>query len=460
MKEINSNFEKFFPKENVIVMLHAHADDESFLSAGTINEFIVRGYNILLIYLAAGLVENEQETLLRQKELSMALETLGAHNVKFLKYCEPKYKGSGAPLYLQSIREVSNEIIKFLNKERIKKYILFSYDKNGGYGNKDHLVVHKVGRYLFKKSSVISSLFEVTISRDMYTDWFSKESGRVSETYLPKLSYWSTEFGLTDEEINYIYVLNSKQIWLKKKALIKHVSQIKNTEFPLSLTNTDFIKLFGREYLAYVNRSILQDIVNFTEATTGQIQSKCPTRACRALARRGQTFRSKCVRAESYNSTNMNEKDFNLSIFDGKGWSKISKSLFEIEKECFLDLSFSWKDFCNYFSNPKIIAVILRYKNDIIGFSFGFPSGDDSFFIYDTAIKKEFQGRGLVSLIMNFLEKKLKEDGYKYIEREADVDNGYADKIRRHYKGRIIEEGIPHNSIYSKGKQVFFKIKI
>ncbi len=156
----------------------------------------------------------------------------------------------------------------------------------------------------------------------------------------------------------------------------------------------------------------------------------------------------------------MNEKDFDLSIFDRKDWSKISKPLFEIEEECFLDLSFSWEDFCNYFSNPEIIAVILKYKNNIIGFSFGFPSGDDSFFIYDTAIKKEFQGKRLVSFIMNFLEKKLKDNGYKYIEREAEVDNGYANKIRRHYGKRIIEEGIPHNSIYSKGKQVFFKIKI
>jgi len=30
MKEINNNFERIFLKENAIVMLHAHADDESF----------------------------------------------------------------------------------------------------------------------------------------------------------------------------------------------------------------------------------------------------------------------------------------------------------------------------------------------------------------------------------------------------------------------------------------------
>ncbi|KKT20825.1 MAG: hypothetical protein UW05_C0026G0001, partial [Candidatus Giovannonibacteria bacterium GW2011_GWC2_43_8] len=60
-----------------------------------------------------------------------------------------------------------------------------------------------------------------------------------------------------NKEINYFYSLNSTQIKLKRKALGKHSSQIKNTEFPLSLTGFDFTELFGREYFAYVGRSIL-----------------------------------------------------------------------------------------------------------------------------------------------------------------------------------------------------------
>ncbi|MCR4283698.1 MAG: PIG-L family deacetylase [Parcubacteria group bacterium] len=257
MKEINNNFERIFPKENVIVMLHAHADDESFLSAGTINEFIVRNYNVLLIYLATGLIEEEKRTTIRRKELTEALKVLGVKNVEFLEYCEPKYTVNGKPLYLQSIKEISNDIRTIIEKRGIKHYTLFSYDKNGGYGNKDHLVVHKAGRLLFENSSPVSLLFEVTIPRDVYLRWIGKNKNNVPELYLPKLNYWSTEFGLKNEEIDYFYLLNSVQIKLKKKALSKHVSQIKNKEFPLSLTNADFIELFGREYFAYVDRSIL-----------------------------------------------------------------------------------------------------------------------------------------------------------------------------------------------------------
>lgn len=255
MKEINNNFERIFPKENVIVMLHAHADDESFLSAGTINEFIVRNYNVLLIYLATGFIEEEKRTTIRRKELAKALKVLGVKNAEFLEYCEPKYTKNCKPLFLQSIKEVSNGIRAIIEKRGIKHYTLFSYDKNGGYGNKDHLVVHKVGRLLFKNSSPFSLLFEVTIPRDVYLRWLGKNKNDVPESYLPKLNYWSAEFGLKDEEIDCFYLLNSKQIKLKKETLSKHISQIKNTEFPLSLTNADFIELFGREYIAYVDRT-------------------------------------------------------------------------------------------------------------------------------------------------------------------------------------------------------------
>lgn len=257
MKEINNNFERIFLKENAIVMLHAHADDESFLSAGVINEFIERNYNILLIYLATGLIKEEEKTVIRRKELIKALKVLGVKNVDFLEYCESKYTKNGKSLFQQSIKEVSNTIKTILEKRQIKNYTLFSYDKNGGYGNKDHLVVHKVGRLLFKNSSPTSLLFEMTISRDLYLRWLERNRKNVPESYLPKLNYWSAEFGLKNEDINYFYSLNSTQIKLKRKALGKHSSQIKNTEFPLSLTGSDFKKLFSREYFACVDRSIL-----------------------------------------------------------------------------------------------------------------------------------------------------------------------------------------------------------
>lgn len=253
MEEINNNFERIFPKENIIVMLHAHADDESFLSAGIINRFITHNYNVLLIYLATGLIEEEKRTTIRRKELTEALKVLGIKNVEFLEYCESKYTKNGKPLFLQSTKDVVDGIRTIIEKRGIKHYTLFSYDKNGGYGNKDHFMVHKAGRLLFENSSPFSLLFEVTIPRDVYLHWLGKNKNNIPESYLPKLNYWSAEFGLKNEEIDYFYLLNSEQIKLKKEALSKHISQIKNTEFPLSLNDVDFIELFGREYLTYVD---------------------------------------------------------------------------------------------------------------------------------------------------------------------------------------------------------------
>lgn len=250
MKNIASNFEEILPRENPIVMLHAHADDESFLSAGIILELISRGYKLLLIYLATGLVENEEKTKIRQNELRNACKVLGVSEVIFLRYCEPKYEAMGEPLHVQNIDQVADDIRESLSVNNIDTCTLFSYDKNGGYGNIDHIFLHKVGRKLIQTRSDSIKLFEVTICRDLFQSWFSKNKKTHDENYLPKIRYWSDNFGLKYDEIDFAFQLTSEQVNQKREAMKKHISQIRNDEFPLILSDDDFNTLFGKEYFA------------------------------------------------------------------------------------------------------------------------------------------------------------------------------------------------------------------
>ena len=154
MKIINGkNFSEFLDKNIPTIILQAHCDDESFLSGGLISEVTSKGYKVYLVYFASAIVKDEVKTVIRQNELNKACDILKIKNLFFLDYCEPKYDSNVAsPLFLQT----ENKILKNL-EEKIgtlvnDKFNIISYDKNGGYGNSDHIIVHKIGRRILKKA--------------------------------------------------------------------------------------------------------------------------------------------------------------------------------------------------------------------------------------------------------------------------------------------------------------------
>ncbi len=132
------------------------------------------------------------------------------------------------------------------------------------------------------------------------------------------------------------------------------------------------------------------------------------------------------------------------------------------------------------FEDPESVIVLMRdsVTNKIVGFTYAKPAvktyqedfperqaTEDTAYIYDTEIQEQYQGRGLVSVLIAKLEQELLVRGFSFIERDADNnrDSGkpdaetYADKIRKNYRGRIIKEE-PHDSEY--GQQVYFRIRL
>ena len=59
---------------------------------------------------------------------------------------------------------------------------------------------------------------------------------------------------------------------------------------------------------------------------------------------------------------------------------------------------------------------------------------------------------------MDHLEEKLREDGFAYITRWANVKNGWAEKIKRHYGDRIVKGKNKIDPVY--GPQVGYWIKL
>jgi len=256
MIKINSIFDKIFPNNHSIVFLHAHPDDESFLSAGLLNELAIRKKKFVTVFCAASIINNKKETIVRQKEANRVCRVLGAKSILYLKFCDYKYsKENILALGNQKISEVCKVLIENLFDNKINPpFILISYDKNGGYGHMDHKAVHKIGRYFQKKyKNITPFLYELTINRHLIYEWLSDAGNNSDLKLIPKLSYWSSEFGLPAKEIAYYYNLTEKQLKLKRKVLSAYKLQINPNEFPLSLSLNNFRKLFGKEFLSPVN---------------------------------------------------------------------------------------------------------------------------------------------------------------------------------------------------------------
>lgn len=252
MQNIDAYFDAVFPMAIPVVFLHAHPDDESFLSAGIMLELISRKRSIIVVYAAAAAVVGELKTLIRQAEAGKACAVLGIESPIFLPFCEPKYDGKlVTSLAAANVDGVVKELQTALQGKIIGGQCIFvSYDVNGGYGNMDHRKVHAIGNaFASRLAGGVSRLLEVTLNRNAVHTWMLSAKVRLHSASLPKLSYWSDIFGTEDGEIDYFFELSIKQLEQKRRALSAHASQLSPNEFPLSLSPKDFTDFFGREYL-------------------------------------------------------------------------------------------------------------------------------------------------------------------------------------------------------------------
>ncbi|HXK39960.1 MAG TPA: GNAT family N-acetyltransferase [Candidatus Paceibacterota bacterium] len=138
-------------------------------------------------------------------------------------------------------------------------------------------------------------------------------------------------------------------------------------------------------------------------------------------------------------------------------WEAFGTQLFDIEKSAFGEQAFDKEMMEADIRDPKATLVVLRDADSIVGFTYALPEGEGVARIVDTAIVKEHQNKGLVSMLMSCLETKLKNDGYEYVTRDSMIENGYADKITRKYGPRIVET---QDFTGAYGKQRHFKIKL
>lgn len=233
-------FNTVFPTSSEVYFLHAHPDDESFLTAGMLSQLIQRGHQVHVVYVCAHPTWRHPSTYTRYREAKNACRILGACSVTFLHNMDFPYRKVGE-LSRENMLECFHSKIESIAKSAV----IVGYDKNGGYGHIDHRCVYRLGIALHECYQC--EYREVTINRDQINKWLSRNVGQ-SQSYLPDQKYWSKEFGLPESEISHYYQLTREELSLKRKALAAHQTQMNVQSFPLSLNDRDFDEVFGKEY--------------------------------------------------------------------------------------------------------------------------------------------------------------------------------------------------------------------
>lgn len=175
------------PGRRTLVALHAHPDDEALLTAGTMARAAAQGHRVVLVVATDGALGLADETFgttgdalasTRSRELAASAEALGVARVVELGYAD---SGSGPELYpdppgrtrfaRMPLTEAADRVAAVLAEERAD--VLLTYDRNGGYGHRDHVRVHEVGAEAARRHREASGLplrvLEATVPRDTMT---------------------------------------------------------------------------------------------------------------------------------------------------------------------------------------------------------------------------------------------------------------------------------------------------
>lgn len=152
-----------------VVAFHAHPDDEVILTGGTLARAAAAGHRVVVVVATDGRVSNDDAE--RLDELRSSTGILGVHRVECLDYAD---SGFGPEFYPDppgrvrfaraDIDKAAQRLAAVLREEDAD--LLLSYQANGGYGHRDHVQVHHVGKRAAELAGT-PRVLEATMPREL-----------------------------------------------------------------------------------------------------------------------------------------------------------------------------------------------------------------------------------------------------------------------------------------------------
>ncbi len=271
-----------------IVSFHAHPDDESIGTGGTLALAADAGHRVVLVFGTRGelgepvpgvLADGEQLTLRRTAEVFRSAEVLGVQRVEFLGWTDSGMIGEATNdvpgcFWQADVEHAARRLALILEEESVD--VITIYDDNGGYGHPDHIQVHRVGMRAAELADV-PVVAQGTMNRDLIERAMAmaKEMGidvpDVPDEDTPPEGLTAEEgiaasvtFGKAEAELT--HVVDTAAVTARKRAsMLSHASQIGPDHFMAAMPDEIFAYVFGPEWYIVEHRHEGDPPAVFTE---------------------------------------------------------------------------------------------------------------------------------------------------------------------------------------------------
>ena len=252
-----------------LVCFHAHPDDESITTGGTMARAHDEGHRVVLVVATDGahgempddLAEGETLADRRRTETDASARALGVDRVEFLGYTDSGMTGwhqndHHASFWQADVDEAAGRLADILVEESAD--VLTIYDWHGGYGHPDHIQVHRVGcraEELVRTRLPGLRVVEATMNRDemrrgieLARELGADDLGLDADDFDPDGPMDDgNPMGTPEAELT-LGVDVSAYIARKRASIAAHRSQVSDSTFFLQMPPEMFARAFGREW--------------------------------------------------------------------------------------------------------------------------------------------------------------------------------------------------------------------
>ena len=274
---------------STIVFLHAHPDDESSLTAGTMALAADAGHRVVVVYATEGdhgsrpadLPAEISTSEHRHGEAEASAAVTGTARVAWLGYRDSGMTGweqNADPdcLARADAGDAAEALAAILDEEDAD--VLVGYDHHGGYGHPDHIRVHEIGTLAAKRAARPPRLLEATRSTDAVNrlrthpeaERLARDLGLtdgLTDEVWDRVSLGDDgkPVGIPESEIAWEVVLDDEAVDRKRRAMACHASQADDIGVMLAMPPGLFRAMFGVEYYAEPGRGPMRRAWPFDE---------------------------------------------------------------------------------------------------------------------------------------------------------------------------------------------------
>lgn len=245
---------------STIVYLHAHPDDESSQTSGSMARASAEGHRVVVVFATGGelgevakdAVEGESVAEYRRREAEASAAVLGLARVAWLGYHDSGMTGweqnhADGSFHGADLDEAARRLADVLDEEDAD--VLVGYDWHGGYGHPDHVKVHHVVHRAAAVARRTPRLLESTMNRDAIRRAFeaSRDAGVVPDWNPDDPMDDGNPLGEPEAAITW-QVDVSDYLDRRRASMEAHRSQATDIEEFLGMSEQVFAMAFGTEH--------------------------------------------------------------------------------------------------------------------------------------------------------------------------------------------------------------------